>query len=327
MSLLSRVSILGVLLAGLVGVSSAEAQTNHKFAMIMPGPIQDADFNALGYVALQKLAKMYGIQVAHSESVAVADAERVSREYINSGYDIIAYHGGQYPTIMRKLAGQFPKVTFIQEGSGRMANLPKNAWVIGRKYYQGFYILGTLAALATKTGKVGFVGGVRIPDVVSSLNAVEQGLKEHNPKATLVYNVIGDFNDPVKGRQTAEAQIASGADFLITFVNLGLYGVAEAAKADTKQRVLLTTLYTNKWDTAPENLAVSLLFDFSKPYADIVGHIIKGEVTGYYEMRPGSGIELGEMRHVPADVQKKVQSVFQEVAAGKQLPEITNKTP
>ena len=325
---LSIVSILSVLLAGLVAApSAAEAQAKRKMAMIMPGPIQDADFNALGYVALQEVAKAYGIQVAHSESVSVADAERVSREYINSGFDIIAYHGGQYPTIMRKLAGQFPKVAFIQEGSGPMPDPPKNAWVIGRKYYQGFYVLGTLAALATRTDKVGFVGGVRIPNVISSINAVHQALKDHNPKASLVYNVIGDFNDPVKGRQTAEAQIASGADFLVTFVNLGLYGVAEAAKAAPKQPVLATTLYTNKWDTAPQNMAVSLLFDFAKPYKEIVGHIVKGEVTGYYEMRPGSGMELGEMRHVPAEVQKKVQAVFHEVAAGKPLPEITDKTP
>jgi basic membrane protein A len=325
---LSIVSILSVLLAGLVAApSAAEAQTKHKMAMIMPGPIQDADFNALGYVALQEVAKAFGIEVAHSESVSVADAERVSREYINSGFDIIAYHGGQYPTIMRKLAGQFPKVAFIQEGSGPMPDPPKNTWVIGRKYYQGFYVLGTLAALATRTDKVGFVGGVRIPDVISSLNAVHQALKDHNPKASLVYNVIGDFNDPVKGRQTAEAQIASGADFLVTFVNLGLYGVAEAAKAAPKQPVLVNTLYTNKWDTAPQNMAVSLLFDFAKPYKEIVGHIVKGEVTGYYEMRPGSGMELGEMRHVPAEVQKRVHAVFQEVVAGKPLPEITDKTP
>jgi basic membrane protein A len=325
---LSIVSILSVLLGGLVASpSTAEAQAKHKMAMIIPGPIQDADFNALGYVAVQEVAKAHGIQVAHSESVAVADAERVSREYINSGFDIIGYHGGEYPTVMRKLAGQFPNVAFIQEGSGPMPDPPKNAWVIGRKYYQGFYVLGTLAALATRTDKVGFVGGVRIPNVISSINAVHQALKEHNPKASLVYNVIGDFNDPVKGRQTAEAQIASGADFLVTFINLGLYGVAEAAKAAPKQPVLVTTLYTNKWDTAPQNMAVSLLFDFAKPYKEIVGHIVKGEVMGYYEMRPGSGMELGEMRHVPAEVQKKVHAVFQEVVAGKPMPEISDKTP
>ena len=208
------VSVLGALLAGMAGPPAAEAQAKHKMAMILPGPIQDADFNALGYAALQEVAKAHGIEVSHSESVAVADAERVSREYITSGYTIVAYHGGQYPTIMRKLATQFPNVAFIQEASGRMPDPPANAWVIGRKFYQGFYVLGTLAALATKTNKVGLVGGVRLPDVISSTNAVHQALRDHNAKAELLYNFIGDFNDPVKARQTAEAQIAAGADFL-----------------------------------------------------------------------------------------------------------------
>ncbi len=316
-----------VVVAGLLAPPGPARAQARRMAMILPGPIQDADFNALGYVALQEVAKAYGIQVAHSESVSVADAERVSREYISSGYDIIAYHGGQFPTIMRKLAAQYPRVAFIQEGSGRMPDPPPNAWVIGRKFYQGFYVLGTLAALATRTDKVGFVGGVRLPDVISSTNAVHLALREHNPKATLVYNHIGDFNDPVKGRQTAEAQIAAGVDVIVTFVNLGLYGVAEAAKAAPRQPVLVTTLYTDKWETAPRNMAVSLLFDFARPYREIVGRILKGEPAGYFEMRPGSGMELGEMRHVPPEVVQKVRAVFREVVAGKPIPEIVDRTP
>lgn len=320
-------SVVGLILAGIAGgPPEALAQAKKKFAMILPGPIQDADFNALGYVAIQDLAKAHGIQVAHSESVAVADAERVVREYITSGHEIIAFHGGQYPTIMKKLAGQFPNVAFIQEGSGRIPDAPANAWVIGRKFYQGFYVLGALGALTTKTGKVGFVGGVRLPDLVATANAINQALKDHNPKASLIYNFIGDFNDPVKSRQTAEAQIAAGADVLLTFVNLGLYGVAEAAKSAPKP-VLLTTLYTEKWDTAPKNMAVALVFDFAKPYREIVGKILKGEKGGYYEMRPGSGMELSAMRNVPPGVADKVRAVFKEVVAGKPLPEITDKAP
>ena len=143
-------SIFGVVLGLLAVVSPgrpAEAQAKQKLAMILPGPIQDADFNSLGYAALQEVAKAHGIEVSPSESVAVADAERVSREYIGSGYNIVAYHGGQFLTVMQKLAGQFPNVVFIQEASGRIPNAPANAWVIGRKYYQGFYALGALAAL------------------------------------------------------------------------------------------------------------------------------------------------------------------------------------
>jgi len=310
------------LAAAPAGVEAAAAKK--KMAMIMPGTIQDADFNTLGYVAMQDLAKAYDRQVSHSENVAVADAERISREYLSAGYDIIAYHGGQYPTIMAKLAAQFPQATFTQEASGRLPNLPPNAWNIGRKFYQGFYVLGALAALTTKTNKVGLVGGVPLPDVIASTYSVRQALKEYNPKAQFIWNHIGDFNDPVKARQSAETQIREGVDFIVCWVNLGVSGVVEAAKASPKP-VLLTTFYTEKWDLAPKHFTVSLTFDFTKPYKEIVGRILKGERTGYYEMRPGSGIELSDIRNVPPEVAAKVRGIFKEVVAGKALQEVTDK--
>src|SRR2546425_1340711 len=218
---------LGIVFTFALGiVGDGEAQGKRKVAMILPGTIQDADFNTLGYVALQDVGKSLGVEVSHSENVAVADAERVSREYIASGHDIVAYHGGQFITIMQKLSAQFPRVVFVQEASGRVPNTAANVWIIGRKYYQGYYALGALAALSTKANKVGLVAGVRIPDVISSTNAVLMAMKEYNPKAELIYNFIGDFNDPVKARQTAEAQLAAGADLPVTIVNLGGFGVA-----------------------------------------------------------------------------------------------------
>ncbi len=315
---------LGAWLASAAPPAEAAA-AKKKMAMILPGSINDADFNTVGYVALQEVAKAYDLQVSHSESVAMADAERVSREYISAGYDIVAYHGGQFVPIMAKLAAQFPDVQFIQESFGRLPNLPPHVWNLGRKFPQGFYVLGAIGALVTKSNKVGFVGGVRIPDVIASLNAVKQAAKDHNPKAQVIYNLIGDFNDPVKARQTTEAQIGSGVDFVVVFVNLGLAGVVEAIKASGKP-VLLTTFFTEKWDVAPKNMTVSLLFDFTKPYKEIVGRIVKGERTGYYEMRPGNGMELSEMRNLPPGVADKARAIFRDVVAGKGLPpEITDK--
>ena len=314
-----------VLVLPWLGPSAPDAAPK-KLAMIMPGSIQDADYNTIGYVALQELRKAYDMDVAYSESVAVADAERVGREYVAAGYEVVAFHGGQFTTIAKKLSTQFPQTVFIQEASGPMTDAGANLWVIGRKWYQGFYALGAAAALATKTNKVGFVGGVRIPDVVSSINAVAQAVRDHNSKAQFVWNVIGDFNDPVKARQTAEAQMGAGVDVIVPFINLGLYGLVEGVKASPKP-VLLTTFQTAKWDLAPKHFMGSLLVDFVGPYKEVVTRIGKGERKGYYEMRPGRGMSLSEIRNVPPEVAAKVKAIFQEVVAGKPLAEITDKLP
>lgn len=301
------------------------ATAKKKLAMILPGSIQDADFNTVGYLALKELEKTYDLQVSHSESVAVADAERVLREYLTAAYDILVIHGSQYPTVVRKLAPLFPKVPFIYNTSGRVPDTPPNVWVLGRRWYQGFYVLGAIAALSTKTNKVGFLGGVRVPDVIASTNAVQQAIKEYNPKAQLIYNHIGDFNDPVKARQTTEAQIGAGVDFIVSFINLGLYGAVEAIKAQPKP-VLMTTFMTEKWNLAPNNFAVSLLANYATPYKEMVGRILKGETTGYFEMRPGSGFELSELRNVPPEVAAKAKAIFADVVANKiQIAEVTDR--
>ena len=303
---------------------AAAAEAKKKMAMVFPGSIQDADYNTVGYLALQEAGKTYDMQVSQSENVAIADAERISREYANGGYDIIAYHGGQFPTISMKLAPLFPNVVFIQEASGPLPNAPANLWVIGRKWFRGFYVLGALGALTTKTNKIGFVGGVRIPDAIANLNGIQQAIKEYNPKAQLIYAHVGDFNDPLKARQAAEAQINAGADFIIIFVNYGQYGVIEAAKA-APRTVLLTTHQTEKWDVAPKLFTASLNAHFVTPYKEVVGRILKGEKAGYYEMTVGRGLEISDIRNVPPEVASRVRGIVKDVVAGKPIPEITDK--
>ncbi len=308
--------------AGGGGAEGAEAKP--KLAVIFPGTVQDADFNTVGYLGMLEVQRQHGLEVSHSENVSVADAERVAREYINAGFRMVAFHGGQFVAVTRKLAPLFPDVIFVMQSTGPMPDSPPNVWNIGRKWFRGFYPLGVLAALSTKTNKIGFIAGIRLPDFNAQINSIQQAIKEYNPKAQLLYAFTGDQNDPVKARQAAEAQINSGVDFIVIAVNLGTYGILEAAQA-AKIPVLLSTFTTDKFAMAPKVLTTSLLADFRKPYVEIVGRVLKGERSGYYEFKPGTGMELSAVKNVPPEVAAKVESVFREVVAGKPLPEIYDK--
>ncbi len=318
--------------AGAVSTSATTAPASKpaggatpKLAMILPGPIQDADFNAVGVQALNDIKKQTGIETAYSESVAVADAERVSREYLNSGYNVIAFHGGQFLAIVQKLAPEFKDATFIMESSGQIPDLPPNVWNIGRKFYQGFYALGVLAAATSQSHKIGYVAGVKLPDFVASLNAVKQAAQDTWPGTQVLYQFVGDQNDPVKARETTASQINSGVDFVVVSVNLGVNGVAEAAKAAPKP-VFFTTYYTDKPDLAPKQLSVSLLSDFTTPYLQAIKGIQAGTRSGYIEMRPGNGFKLSEIRNAPPEAAQKARDAFEAVASGKkQLQEIADK--
>jgi basic membrane protein A len=296
-----------------------------KIAMVMPGPIQDADFNAVGAQALEEVKRQTGAETAFSESVAVADAERVAREYLNSGFNVVAFHGGQFLTVVQKLAPEFASSTFIIETSGRVPDLPGNVWTIGRKFYQGFYAIGVLAAAASQSKKIGYVAGVRLPDFISSLNAIKQAAKEAGPDVQVLDNFVGDQNDPVKARQTTASLIDSGVDFVIVSVNLGVNGVAEAAKAASKP-VLFTTYYTEKKELAPQLLTTSLILDFPSTYVQTVKAIQGGTRGGYAEMRPGSGMRLSDITNVPPDAAARAREAFEAVAANrKEIPEIIDR--
>jgi basic membrane protein A and related proteins len=304
--------------------AAAKAGSTLKIAMILPGPTQDADYNAVGAQALDAVRAQTGAETTYSESVAVADAEGVARQYLNSGSNVVAFHGGQFLTVVQKLAPAFPDATFIMESSGQVPDLPPNVWNIGRKFAQGFYALGVLAAATSQSHKVGYVAGVKLPDFIASLNAIKQAAQDTAPGTQVSYTFVGDQNDPIKARETTASQIGSGVDFIVVSVNLGVNGVAEAAKASPTP-VFFTTYYTDKPNLAPDRLTVSLLSDFSTPYVQIARTIQAGTRGGYVEMRPGAGFSLSPIRNVPPEAAKKAQDAFAAVAAGqKQVNEASD---
>ena len=284
-------------------------------AMVLPGTIQDADYNAVAHEALQTIAEERGIETAFSESVAVVDAERVAREYIDSGFGIVAFHGGQYLTIGLELAEEFPDTEFIVESSGELDSQPENVWNIGRLFYPGYYVLGVLAAEATTTGTVAFLGGIDIPDYKAGANAMFEGARSVDPEVELLFTFTGDQNDAVAGRQAAEALINQGADVLVLGVNNAIYGVAEAA-TNAADPVLVTSLFTDKRSLAEELFLTSMIFDFTGTYLEVLDEIAAGTTTGYIEMRPGSGVTLSEVYNVSDEVRSEVESAFAAVAEG-----------
>ncbi len=313
-STLRRLLCAAAALAVFAIASPALAAKAHKFAIILPGQVEDSDYNFWGYQVTQDLAKKFGIKTSYAESVLPADAVRVTREFIDAGYTIIGFHGGQYVRIVKKLAPKFPGVTFIMESSAKHA-VPANVWNIHRHYHEGFYPIGVLAGLATRKNGVGVIAGIKLPDFKASINTISDALKATNPKAKLIYAFTGDQDDQQKARRVAEAMIDDGVDFIICMLNQGVHGVIDAAR-EAKHKVLFTSLSTDRKLKAPRHLAATLSMDFRPPYAMAVRGILIGASTGYVSMRPGNGFEVGSLGNVSKNVAAKVNEAFWKVLAG-----------
>ena len=299
-------------------VKPTEAAKKWKVAAIFPGVITDADYNTLGYLGLVEVKASLGVETAYSESVAVPDIDRVMREYIDQGFNIVWTHGSQFLNQTLDLAKKTPNVVFIAEGDSDVKDTPANFWIIDRNFHLGYYAIGAIAAKATKTGKVGYIGGQTLPFSYAEVHAMEQALTDLGVKVDFKKVWTGDFNDPIKGRQLADAMISEGVDVIVCSLNLGIFGVFEAAKAKGEGTVLVTAKYIDKTNFAPKNYITSLLYDFKGPMKEIVGRIQKNEKGAYYPLGFATGVDVQfPLLNIPKENQAAIEKIVADVKSGK----------
>jgi basic membrane protein A len=286
-----------------------------RIAAVFSGTTTDADYTFLGLEALQAAEEDHGAETTYSESVQVPDAERVLREYVADGYTVIWTHGSQFYDATVAVAQEAPDVTFIAEQDTQPDDAPDNVWVLDRNFHLAFYPLGVLAAEASESGNIAYLGGVTLPFSYSEVHAVEQALEDSGSDAKLTSVWTGDFNDPTKAQQFASQLLADGNDVILTSLNLGAVGAFEAVDG-ADPGVLMTAKYTDKSNLSADHYLTSVLYDFSVVVDDILTSIEDGETGGYIGMSYEKGISLQEPQNVDQAVVDEVNDVVEQLAAG-----------
>lgn len=292
------------------------AAMTYRLAAIFPGTITDADYNTLGHIGITAVQDELGVEIAFSETVAVPDVDRVMREYIDDGFNIIFTHGGQFLSQTRDLATEFPEVYFIAEADAEIADAPTNLWVIVRNMEIGAYGAGAVAAKLTTSGKIGYVAGLTLPFSYAEAHAIEQAIADLGLDVSMTPVWAGDFNDPAKARELAETLIADGNDVLVSSLNLGTLGVFEAAK-NAESSPLVIAKYTDKSEFAPEHYVTSALYDFAQPLTDIVQNIMDGTTGGNYNLGFDTGIGLQlPLQNASDAVNGEAEALLEQMIAG-----------
>ena len=295
--------------------SSTSGEDGLKVAAIFSGPTTDADYNALGLQALESL-KDVGAEVAFSEAVPVPDIEQVLQEYVAGGYNVIWTHGSQFYEATAKIAADNPDVNFVGEFDGEPEGQPENVWVIDRNFHTVFYPIGALASALTKTGKVGYLGGLSLPFSFSEVHAVEQAIADSGTSVTLNPVWSGDFNDTVKAQQLTSQLLSTGNDVVITSLNLGVVGSFKAVNDTPTGDSWLTVKYTDKSQNGPEHYAATVLYDFIQPLNEVVDAIQSGETQGRYviDFAQGATVQVGDS--VPAEAKKAAEDAVAGISDG-----------
>jgi basic membrane protein A len=204
---------------------------------------------------------------------------------------------------------------------------PPNLWVIGRNFHTGFYALGALAARSTKTGKIGYIGGLTLPFSYSEVHAAEQAISDLGLDVTIEPVWVGDFSDPTKASQLADAMIANGVDVIMGSLNLGMFGIFEAVKSQTGDKVLVTAKYTDKAGFAPDNYLTAILYDFKAPLTGIINRIQAGETGGFLEMGFENGVSLQlPLHNSTPEVESEIETILSDIQSGN-ITVIQDTTP
>lgn len=286
-----------------------------RIAAVFSGPTTDADYNALGLLALQE-AEAAGAEVSYSESVAVPDVERVMQEYLAEGFDTIWTHGSQFYDATAALATENPDVNFIGEFDGQPDDQPDNLWILDRNFHVAFYPIGVLASELSSTGTVGYVGGLSLPFSYSEVHAMEQAIADQGADTTINPVWTGDFNDPARAQQITSQLLSQGADVIVGSLNLGAVGIFQAVEDRPAGEAWVTAKYTDKSQFGEEHYAGSAIYDFVQPLTEVLDSIDSGERSGYYPMGFETGVEIQMSDAVPQEVRTVVEEAVTQVQDG-----------
>ena len=218
-----------------LAISSAMVQAADPAVVYDQAGKFDKSFNEGVYNGVKKYTSETGIQVREFEPKNEAQVEQGLRRLAKRGYSPIVTVGFNMTSAVEKVAKDFPEINFtIIDG---VIDLP-NVQSVVFKEHEGSFVVGAVAAMASKTNAVGFVGGMDIPLIRRFGCGYEQGVKYISSDASVFQNMTGStgaaFNDPTKGSELAKSQFSKGADVVFAAAGGTGIGVYQAAKDEGK---------------------------------------------------------------------------------------------
>ncbi len=308
-------ALLAATLATALSTLSAVARAEPAVIYDMGGKF-DKSFNQAAYDGAERWKKEAGKAYLEFEISNPAQREQAKRRMAERGATPIVGIGFSQGSSMEKVAKDFPKLQFAIIDS--VVKLP-NVQSIVFKEHEGSFLVGMMAAMASKSGKVGFVGGMDITLIRKFQCGYEQGAKYANPKVEVSANMTGTtptaWNDPARGAELAKAQFAKGVDVIFAAAGGTGVGVYQAAKDAGK---LAIGVDSNQNHLHPGTMLTSMV----KRVDVAVYNAFKGTTPGVTSLGLKEGgvdyaLDDNNAKLVTADMKKKVDAAKADIIAGK----------
>lgn len=290
-----------------------------KVSAVLPFPANDLTWTQALHVGLERLQREGRIEYAYTESVQPADAERVLRRYAERNPDLIIAHSGTYKDAVFRVSKEFPKLKFAWPSFGTQEK-GENLAAYDTPVWEASYLGGIVAAHVSKSGKLGFVGGIALPGCKAIFNAFRDGATSVKPGLEITPVYVGNFSDIAKAKALALSLADRGVDVFSICGSGPARGAIEAAR----ERNLYAVGYVYDMSSlAPANVLGSLVWDGYKGMGQLVDDIQKNAFlpAKYYAGSAQEGITVfklneGLVGSLPAAAVKALQESTTRVEKG-----------
>lgn len=311
-----------LLLASLLVVSACAPKPSaddgaFRVALITPGSIADAAWNAGAFAGLGQIKDSLGASISHIEARTPADQEEALRSYAAAGYTMVYGHGYEFQAPAERVAKDFPNTVFVitsgQQVAGKVVPLVF-------RIHEATYLAGMVAGALTKTGKLGFVGGMELPPIKLGYDGWVQGAEATHPGVETRLTYLGNFDDAAAGKEAALAMIRLGVDQLHHNADAAAIGLFGAAKESPN--VYVYGANADQTALAPERVVGSAVLDLPRALLLVAREVKENRFTPRVE---SFGLESGVISFAtnpaltaiwPAGLAARVQAARDSIIAG-----------
>ena len=300
--------------------AAAQAQEANPAVIFDLGGKFDKSFNQASYEGAERFKTETGIEYEEFELQNDAQREQALRRFAERGHNPVIVTGFSYGSAMETVAPEFPDTDFVIID---MVVEQPNVRSVVFKEEEGSYLVGMLAAMASETGKVGFVGGMDIPLIRKFACGYVQGVKDTNPEAEVFQNMTGTtgaaWNDPVKGGELAKSQIDRGADVIYHAAGGTGVGVLQTAADAGKLGIGVDS---NQNHLHPGHVLTSMLKRVDNAVYDAMMDVKNGaftpgvEVLGLKEDGVGYAVDGNNEALITPEMTEKVEAAKADIISG-----------
>ena len=300
------------------------------------GGKNDRSFNAAAWEGVKRAQADMNICLYDVEPGNPTSIEPAMRAFAERNFDLVIGVGFAQSPIMQKVATDYPNIKFaiidgvIMEADGKT---PKsNVASLVFREHEGSYLVGMIAASKSKTGVLGFLGGMNIPLIHKFETGYEEGARSVNPNVTVLQSYVGSsdsaWNNPGKGKELALSEIEKGADVIFTAAGnsgLGAFDAVEQYGKDPKTgeaNKFVIGVDSNQNMVKPGFVLTSMVKRVDNAVYDVVKEVYEGKFEGGFHSfgldKDGVAYAMDDNNKdlIPPDVIKRVEQAKQEIIDG-----------